>query len=215
MAQPPGHCAGDHVSASRLTVDAPRNIQLARRANDMARRSVYSHYLPLKRYVTTTSRATSVTKDAARSPTKEKETRNRRAASDHSSKRRSTLNSREAGYNEAEALRRAIEASKEDASPELGGSANRRPKRGRSDSQEYVAMLQAVFAVWLTFSQKTGKHEASKDKFSIHVAVVRQECRRFGRGWSSWPQRSVQVESARCDSYAKSTGRKDVREGGA
>ncbi|KAK4152360.1 putative histone deacetylase complex subunit cti6 [Chaetomidium leptoderma] len=98
--------------------------------------SVYSHYLPLKRPGTTTSRAESLTKDTARSPTKEKETRNGRGSSaSQSSKRRSTLNSREAGYDEAEALRRAIEASKEDASPEAE-SVNRRPKRGRSDSQE-------------------------------------------------------------------------------
>jgi hypothetical protein len=105
----------------------------------MAHRSVYSHYLPLKRYARATSRAASLNKDPARSPTKEKETRNRRAASaNHNSKRRSTLNSREAGYDEAEALRRAIEASKEDAAPDLSAGANRRPKRGRSDSQELV-----------------------------------------------------------------------------
>lgn len=45
------------------------------------------------------------------------------------------MNSREAAYDEAEAIRRAIEASKEDAPPELDGSV-RRPKRGRSDSEE-------------------------------------------------------------------------------
>jgi hypothetical protein len=55
------------------------------------------------------------------------------------------LNSREAGYDEAEALRRAIEASKEEAHLEPGETGNRRPKRGRSDSQEYVGhLLQAV-----------------------------------------------------------------------
>lgn len=48
------------------------------------------------------------------------------------------MNSREAGYNEAEALRRAIEASKEDAAPEAGDGSTRRAKRGRSDSEEYV-----------------------------------------------------------------------------
>ncbi|KAG7291718.1 hypothetical protein NEMBOFW57_001737 [Staphylotrichum longicolle] len=89
------------------------------------------------RHARATSRAASLNKDVARSPTKEKETRNGRAASaNHSSKRRSTLNSREAGYDEAEALRRAIEASKEEAQTEQGEGVNRRPKRGRSDSQE-------------------------------------------------------------------------------
>jgi hypothetical protein len=46
------------------------------------------------------------------------------------------MNSREAAYDEAEALRRAIEASKEDAAPELGDGGSRRPKRVRSDSEE-------------------------------------------------------------------------------
>ncbi|KAL2130826.1 hypothetical protein VTI74DRAFT_5918 [Chaetomium olivicolor] len=99
--------------------------------------SVYSHYLPLKRHTRTASRSASLNKEAARSPTKEKETRNGRTSSaNQTSKRRSTLNSREAGYDEAEALRRAIEASKEDALPEQAESGNRRPKRGRSDSNE-------------------------------------------------------------------------------
>lgn len=105
----------------------------------MTRRNIYSHYLPLKRHARTASRSASINKETARSPTKEKETRNGRASSaNQTSKRRSTLNSREAGYDEAEALRRAIEASKEDALPEPNESGNRRPKRGRSDSQEYA-----------------------------------------------------------------------------
>lgn len=108
----------------------------------MARRSVYSHYLPLKRPARTTSRAASLNKDVARSPTKEKETRNGRTSSaNQTSKRRSTMNSRDAAYDEAEALRRAIEASKEDAAPEHPDGGSRRPKRGRSDSQEYVGAL--------------------------------------------------------------------------
>ncbi|SPQ19564.1 d72378f3-8ffd-4bcc-8ce4-89a6da7ae54d [Thermothielavioides terrestris] len=99
--------------------------------------SVYSHYLPLKRQARTTSRAASLNKDTARSPTKEKDNRNGRTTSTtQTSKRRSTLNSREAGYDEAEALRRAIEASKEEALAEQAENGNRRPKRGRSDSQE-------------------------------------------------------------------------------
>ncbi|KAL2023549.1 hypothetical protein VTK56DRAFT_2157 [Thermocarpiscus australiensis] len=99
--------------------------------------SIYSHYLPLRRHARISSRAASLNKDAARSPTKEKDSRNGRTSSlNQTSKRRSTLNSREAGYDEAEALRRAIEASKEDALLEQSDNANRRPKRGRSDSQD-------------------------------------------------------------------------------
>ena len=49
------------------------------------------------------------------------------------------MNSRDAAYDEEEQLRRAIEASKEDAIPEENESvATRRPKRGRDDSEECV-----------------------------------------------------------------------------
>lgn len=46
------------------------------------------------------------------------------------------MNSRDAAYDEAEALKRAIEASKEDALPEQADNNTRRAKRGRSDSSE-------------------------------------------------------------------------------
>ncbi|KAJ4395485.1 Histone deacetylase complex subunit [Neurospora sp. IMI 360204] len=98
----------------------------------------YSHYLPLKRPSRTTSRSASLNKDGTRSPPKDKpEGRNGRGTTTSSaSKRRSTMNSRGADYDEAEALRRAIEASKEDAAPEQPETTTRRTKRGRSDSEE-------------------------------------------------------------------------------
>ncbi|KAK3388934.1 hypothetical protein B0T20DRAFT_89373 [Sordaria brevicollis] len=98
----------------------------------------YSHYLPLKRPSRTTSRSASLNKDGTRSPPKDKpEGRNGRGtATSSASKRRSTMNSRGADYDEAEALRRAIEASKEDAAPEQPETTTRRTKRGRSDSEE-------------------------------------------------------------------------------
>lgn len=52
------------------------------------------------------------------------------------------MNSRDAAYDEEEELRRAIEASKEEAThdgPEPSNSTSaRRTKRGRSGSEEYV-----------------------------------------------------------------------------
>ncbi|KAB5528973.1 hypothetical protein GE09DRAFT_1177788 [Coniochaeta sp. 2T2.1] len=97
----------------------------------------YSHYLPLKRHSPrTASRAPSLVKDGTRSP-REKETRGARNSSvTNTGKRRSTVNSNRYGYDEAEALRLAIEASKEDAAPETEAGTTRRPKRGRSDSEE-------------------------------------------------------------------------------
>lgn len=51
------------------------------------------------------------------------------------------MNSRDAAYDEEEQLRRAIEASKEDAIPEVSEPPTRRPKRGRDDSEEYVSHI--------------------------------------------------------------------------
>ncbi|KAJ4298616.1 Histone deacetylase complex subunit [Collariella sp. IMI 366227] len=115
--------------------------------------SVYSHYLPLKRHARTASRSVSLNKEAARSPIKEKETRSgRNSTANQHGKRRSTLNSREAGYDEAEALRRAIEASKVEAVSEPAENGNRRPKRGRSDSNAKLENIKR---------QKTSSRSAS------------------------------------------------------
>ncbi|KAK7734728.1 Histone deacetylase complex subunit [Cytospora paraplurivora] len=67
-----------------------------------------------------------------------RETRSGRQSSiTQTSKRRSTMNSRDAAYDEEEQLRLAIEASKEDAGHETAvESGSRRSKRGRSDSEE-------------------------------------------------------------------------------
>lgn len=46
------------------------------------------------------------------------------------------MNSRDAAYDEEEQLRRAIEASKEDTVHDSTETGNRRPKRGRSNSEE-------------------------------------------------------------------------------
>jgi len=137
----------------------------------MPRRNVYSHYLPLRKHARTSSRAA---RESARSPTKETQTRNnssnnsnggRASSQSQTSKRRSTLNSREAGYDEAEALRRAIEASKEEAE-----QANRRPKRGRSDSQEYAFRGRPVRSAGANVSlgnRTTRGNELTHDRFPL------------------------------------------------
>ncbi|KAI0509568.1 hypothetical protein F5B22DRAFT_316304 [Xylaria bambusicola] len=101
----------------------------------------YSIFLPIHRPSQAASRATSAAKEDARSPksgnNNSKTPRTAAAAAaQHASKRRSTMNSRDAAYDEEEQLRRAIEASKEDTIPEEADMVNRRPKRGREDSEE-------------------------------------------------------------------------------
>ncbi|KAI1124022.1 hypothetical protein F5Y10DRAFT_250517 [Nemania abortiva] len=99
----------------------------------------YSIFLPIHRPSQTASRATSAAKEDVRSPKAGSSKASRAsAAAQHASKRRSTMNSRDAAYDEEEQLRRAIEASKEDTVPEEADLANRRPKRGREESEEKI-----------------------------------------------------------------------------
>ncbi|KAG6086304.1 hypothetical protein E4U30_004450 [Claviceps sp. LM220 group G6] len=91
----------------------------------------YSKYLPLNRQSRTTSRATSIAKDD-----KSGSKSSRPSTATQSLKRRSTMNSRDAAYDD-EQLRRAIEASKgEGGQDALDLLLTRRAKRGRSDSEE-------------------------------------------------------------------------------
>ncbi|KAN0089415.1 hypothetical protein V8E51_019675 [Hyaloscypha variabilis] len=95
----------------------------------------YSHYLPLYQSLSrTTSRAASFSKDGTRSPRGSKS--GRPSSSLQSAKRRSTMNSRDAAYDEEEQLRRAIEASKGEKSGESTDGGTRQGKRGRSDSED-------------------------------------------------------------------------------
>ncbi|KAI0972136.1 hypothetical protein F4678DRAFT_69305 [Xylaria arbuscula] len=102
----------------------------------------YSIFLPIHRPSQNVSRATSAAKEDVRSPKAPNSKLSRAAAAaaaaQHASKRRSTMNSRDAAYDEEEQLRRAIEASKEETISEEADPVNRRPKRGREDSEEKV-----------------------------------------------------------------------------
>ncbi|KAH7157486.1 hypothetical protein B0J13DRAFT_171078 [Dactylonectria estremocensis] len=94
----------------------------------------YSKYLPLNRPSRATSRATSITKEGTRSPKNGTGKNSRPTSASLAAKRRSTMNSRDRAYDD-EQLRRAIEASKEDAPEDNLENAVRRAKRGRSDSE--------------------------------------------------------------------------------
>ncbi|KAI0162000.1 hypothetical protein GGR57DRAFT_308574 [Xylariaceae sp. FL1272] len=112
----------------------------------------YSIFLPIHRPSQAASRATSATKEGARSPKPTGGKSARASAASTSSKRRSTMNSRDAAYDEEEQLRRAIAASKEETIPEDSEPSSRRPKRGREESEEYVVTAPAKFDSQLTVS---------------------------------------------------------------
>ncbi|OAQ98163.1 hypothetical protein LLEC1_03584, partial [Akanthomyces lecanii] len=99
---------------------------------------LYSKYWPLHRQSRPTSRATSVLKDGAKSP-KLSSKASRAELALQASKRRSTMNSRDAAYDD-EQLLRALEASREEAPQDIEAG-NRRAKRGRSDSEENQASV--------------------------------------------------------------------------
>ncbi|KYK59953.1 transcriptional regulator Cti6 [Drechmeria coniospora] len=111
----------------------------------------YSKFLPLHRHQRTTSRGSLVVKDGARSPKTGNSKSNRLGSASLAAKRRCTMNSRDAAYDD-ELLRRVIEASKEDVPTESGESLSRRAKRGRSDSDEHISMVKR---------QRTGSRSVS------------------------------------------------------
>ena len=96
----------------------------------------FSRYLPVNDVETTkTSRAGSHAKDG---DSKARDSKSSRLTTSlQNAKRRSTMNSRDAAYDEEEQIRRAIEASKgEDKNSRSIDGGTRRTKRGRSDSEE-------------------------------------------------------------------------------
>ncbi|KAJ4140043.1 Histone deacetylase complex subunit [Fusarium equiseti] len=99
----------------------------------------WSKYVPHNRPSRATSRATSIAKEGNRSPKTGTSRNSRPTSASQTSKRRSTMNSRDRAY-EDEQLLRAIEASKEDAPQDGSEILTRRAKRGRSDSEESVAV---------------------------------------------------------------------------
>jgi hypothetical protein len=55
---------------------------------------------------------------------------------------------------------------------------------GRKEEEVTVrSMFAPRFGPWrmLTCSQKARKHQKTEDRFSISIAIARQECRGFGR----------------------------------
>lgn len=99
----------------------------------------WSKYVPHNRPSRATSRATSIAKEGNRSPKTGTSKTSRPTSASQTSKRRSTMNSRDRAY-EDEQLLRAIEASKEDVPQDGQEIVTRRAKRGRSDSEESIAV---------------------------------------------------------------------------
>lgn len=136
----------------------------------------YSKYLPLYRQSRATSRATSIAKDE-----KNTSKNSRPNTATHSSKRRSTMNSRDAAYDD-EQLRRAIEASKEENVHDTVELATRRAKRGRSDSEECVLPSSCKSALTNQASQGPQRNlQATTNWLAIRLADIGQDGQRRGQ----------------------------------
>jgi hypothetical protein len=97
-----------------------------------------SQYLPVVASPSPPSSSRASSRDNSR---KSRDTKSRNNTNAFGTKRRSTMNSRDAAYDEEEQLRRAIEESKEDSKSATEESGNRRGKRSRSDSEAYVFQI--------------------------------------------------------------------------
>lgn len=102
-----------------------------------------SQYLPVAppSSPAASSRASSRDNSSRDNPKRAKDTKSRQNNEISNPKRRSTMNSRDAAYDEEEQLLRAIEESKEDTKTTAEELAKRRGKRSRSDSEAYVILL--------------------------------------------------------------------------
>ena len=95
----------------------------------------YSRYLPVQEVDSLPTSPEPSNRDS--NSRKSKDAKARPSAEALAHKRRSTMNSRDAAYDEAEQLRKAIEESKKERGSVDNGS--RRDKRSRSESEEYVS----------------------------------------------------------------------------
>lgn len=96
------------------------------------RRQYSSQYLPVVPAPSSPATSRDSSRDNSR---RAKDSKSRQSESIANPKRRSTMNSRDAAYDEEEQLRRAIEESKEDTQPAAEDITVRRGKRSRSDSE--------------------------------------------------------------------------------
>jgi hypothetical protein len=97
-----------------------------------SRRQHSSQYLPVAAVSSPGSSSRASSRDDSRRSLDPKSRQNEMAIN---TKRRSTMNSRDAAYDEEEQLRRAIEESKEETRMSHDDALSRRPKRSRSNSE--------------------------------------------------------------------------------
>ncbi|KAI0884005.1 uncharacterized protein GGS22DRAFT_28766 [Annulohypoxylon maeteangense] len=178
----------------------------------------YSIFLPIHRSSRAASRAASTAKDGAQSPKGTSTKNSRSSAAAHTSKRRSTMNSRDAAYDEEEQLRRAIEASKEDAIPETAEPPVRRPKRGRDDSEEKVEGIKRQRTNSKSPSPKTERPQSIPPEESEDESAIRngsskksRNAARNQREKAERDERREEQERKRAEAANKRKGRAERR----
>lgn len=132
-------------------------------ANKRIQRQRFSRYIPVQELASLPSSPSPAPQDTL--STKPKSSRSSRTnAESLSGKRRSTMNSRDAAYDEAEQIRRAIEESRKDGDAPGTSVSTRRGKRSRSESEQYVLPISLRFleVILLRVLISTNRHEDTK-----------------------------------------------------
>lgn len=128
-------CRSDlHKITSTANGLVQRNWKIVH-ANGLSYRQKFSRYLPVQEETSPPFSSPHAAQDS--SSKKPKESRaSRLSAEIAAGKRRSTMNSRDSAYDEAEQLRRAIEESKKEAGAPSTDASARKGKRSRSESEQ-------------------------------------------------------------------------------
>lgn len=111
-------------------------------------------------------------KEEAQSP-KSNKTSRPQSLHHANAKRRSTMNSRDAAYDEEEQIRRAIAASRDVRTVENVDGCMKRGKRGRSESEEYIIPLVPVGPILIICYQETPRLKKTKNKICFIIIIPR------------------------------------------
>ncbi|RKF60401.1 putative fyve phd zinc finger [Erysiphe neolycopersici] len=177
----------------------------------------YSHYLPLHQSLPCSTPCTGSLppKEEAQSPKSNKTTRPQNLHHANA-KRRSTMNSRDAAYDEEEQVQRAIVASKDVSTVENVDGCMRRGKRGRSESEEKLqgSKRQRTKSASSSSSQEFNQispQQESDDGVNGRTTSCKKTRSTTG---SKTPQEKDLKdfrEKSRCDATAKRNGRAERR----
>lgn len=176
----------------------------------------YSHYLPLHQSLSCSTPCSGLImpKEEAQSP-KSNKTSRPQSLHHANAKRRSTMNSRDAAYDEEEQIRRAIAASRDVRTVENVDGCMKRGKRGRSESEEKLQGSKRRRTKSASSSSSQEFNQISPQQESDDGGNGRTtSCKKTRSSGSKTPKEKDlkdEREKSRCDAIAKRNGRAERR----